>query len=97
MRIQDTKNALRAKEQELSAMETGMTTELASAAAKLAVRHHLSVVYASPMAADLPAIGQDAEASGGFIVVGGTAKDFHNHLKFKELSCVRFFGCWRFA
>lgn len=80
MRIQDTKNALRAKEQELSAMETGMTMELASAAAKLAVRHHLSVVYASPVAADFSAIGQDAEASGGFFVVGGTAKDLTEEL-----------------
>ena len=80
MRIQDTKNALRAKEQELSAMETGMTTELASAAAKLAVRHHLSIVYASPVAADLPAIGKDDDASGGFFVVGGTAKDLTEEL-----------------
>ena len=53
MRIQDTKNAIRAKEKELLAVEGGMTTDLASMAAKLAVRHHLSVVYASPVTAGL--------------------------------------------
>lgn len=80
MRIQDTKNLIFAKEKELSAIEGSMTTELASMAAKLAVRHHLSVVYASPMTAGLPVVGANPETAGGLFVVGGTAKDLTEEL-----------------
>lgn len=47
VRIQETQAALRAKEQELAALEAGIAGELAGKAAKLAVMHRLSVVYAS--------------------------------------------------
>ena len=80
MRIQDTKNAIRAKEKELLAVEGGMTTDLASMAAKLAVRHHLSVVYASPVTAGLPAAGKNPDPADGLFVVGGTAKDLTEEL-----------------
>ncbi|MBQ9376391.1 MAG: hypothetical protein IJU05_01120 [Schwartzia sp.] len=80
MKMQDTKNAIRAKEQELAALESGMTSELASMAAKLAVRHHLSVVYASPMTAGLPMTGVGTDPVGELRVVGGTAKDLTEEL-----------------
>ncbi len=80
MRIQETKNALHAKEREIDALETGMAKELASLAAKLAVRHHFAVVYASPLTAGFPMTGVGTDPAAGLRVVGGTAVDLTEEL-----------------
>lgn len=49
-RVQEKQQALHNKEQELQAMEEAMLHEIASKAAKLAVRHHLSCIFARAFA-----------------------------------------------
>ena len=82
IRIQESKSALRAKEQELSALENGLAAELAGKAAKLAALHHLSVIYAAPVAVSFPAAGDDVP---DLLVVGGTALDLTDELA-KEIT-----------
>ncbi len=62
-RVQEKQQALSHKEQEIQAMEEAMLQEIASKAAKVAVRHHLSCVFAKffvashwPVSDDDPAI-----------------------------------------
>lgn len=80
MRLADTRNALRAKEQEITALENNLTMDLAGKAAKLAVLHHLSIVYASPVTAGLPVAGVGTDPVAGLRVVGGTAVDLTEEL-----------------
>ncbi len=80
MKVGETKTAIRAKEAEIEALESAMTLELASQAAKLAVRHHLSIVYAAPMAAPLPGADAAEDVSRSLRVVGGTALDLTEEL-----------------
>ena len=80
VRIQETETAIHAKERELEALEAGMATELASLAAKIAVRHHLAIVYASPLDAGLPVTGVGTDPAAGLRVVGGTAVDLTEEL-----------------
>ena len=80
MRLTELRTALRAKEQEIAALEDGLTLELAGKAAKLAVLHHLSIVYASPMTAGLPIAGIGTDPVAGLRVVSGTAVDLTEEL-----------------
>ena len=80
MQLTEIRTALRAKEQELTALEDGLTLELAGKAAKLAVLHHLSIVYASPVTASLPMAGIGTDPFAGLRVVGGTAIDLTEEL-----------------
>lgn len=80
MRLTEIRTALRAKEQEITALEDGLTLELAGKAAKLAVLHHLSIVYASPVTAGLPIAGVGTDPAAGLRVVGVTAVDLTEEL-----------------
>ena len=80
MRLTELRTALRAKEQEIAALEDGLTLELAGKAAKLAVLHHLSIVYASPMTAGLPIAGIGTDPVAGLRVISGTAIDLTEEL-----------------
>lgn len=80
MRLTEIRTALRAKEQEITALEDSLTLELAGKAAKLAVLHHLSIVYASPVTAGLPIAGVGTDPVAGLRVVGGTAVDLTEEL-----------------
>ena len=80
MRLTEIRTALRAKEQEITALEDGLTLELAGKAAKLAVLHHLSIVYASPLTAGLPIAGVGTDPAAGLRVVGVTAVDLTEEL-----------------
>jgi len=48
VRLTEKEAALAAKEQEISAMEEYMMKDVASKAAKLAVLHHLDIIFARP-------------------------------------------------
>ena len=87
MRLTEIRTALRAKEQEITALEDGLTLELAGKAAKLAVLHHLSIVYASPVTAGLPIAGVGTDPAAGLRVVGVTAVDLTEEL-IKEIEKV---------
>ena len=80
MRLTELRTALRAKEQEIAALEDSLTLELAGKSAKLAVLHHLSIVYASPMTAGLPIAGIGTDPVAGLRVVSGTAVDLTEEL-----------------
>lgn len=80
MRLADTRNALQAKEREITALEDSLTVDLAGKAAKLAVLHHLSIVYASPVTAGLPIAGVGTDPVAGLRVIGGTAVDLTEEL-----------------
>ena len=80
MRLTEIRTALRAKEQEITALEDGLTLELAGKAAKLAVLHHLSIVYASPVTAGLPIAGVGTDPAAGLRVVSVTAVDLTEEL-----------------
>ena len=80
MRLTEIRTALRAKEQEITALEDGLTLELAGKAAKLAVLHHLSIVYASPVTAGLPIADVGTDPAAGLRVVGVTAVDLTEEL-----------------
>ncbi len=77
IRIQESRSALRAKEREISALEGGLTADLASKAAKLAALHHLSVIYAAPVADAFPSADNPFA---GLQVIGGTALDLTDEL-----------------
>ena len=80
MRLTELRTSLQAKEREIAALEDGLTLELAGKAAKLAVLHHLSIVYASPVTAGLPIVGVGTDPVAGLRVVGGTAIDLTEEL-----------------
>ena len=80
MRLTEIRTALRAKEQEITALEDSLTLDLAGKAAKLAVLHHLSIVYASPLTSGLPIAGVGTDPVAGLRVVGGTAVDLTEEL-----------------
>ena len=82
IRIQESKSALRAKDRELAALENGLAAELAGKAAKLAALHHLSVIYAAPIASAVPAADDPFP---DLCVVGVTALDLTDELA-KEIS-----------
>ena len=80
MRLAETRNSLQAKEREITALEDALAVELAGKAAKLAVLHHLSIVYASPLTAGLPVAGIGTDPVAGLRVIGGTAMDLTEEL-----------------
>ena len=80
MRLTEIRTALRAKEQEITALEDSLTLDLAGKAAKLAVLHHLSIVYATPLTSGLPIAGVGTDPVAGLRVVGGTAVDLTEEL-----------------
>ena len=80
MRLTELRTSLQAKEREIAALEDGLTLELAGKAAKLAVLHHLSIVYASPVTAGLPIAGVGTDPVAGLRIVGGTAIDLTEEL-----------------
>ena len=80
MRLSEVRSALQAKEQEIAALEDGLTLDLAGKAAKLAVLHHLAIVYASPVTAGLPIAGVGTDPFAGLRVISGTAIDLTDEL-----------------
>ena len=80
MRLSEIRTTLQAKEQEITALEDGLTLELAGKAAKLAVLHHLAIVYASPVTAGLPIAGVGTDPFAGLRVVGVSAIDLTDEL-----------------
>lgn len=80
MSLSEIRTALQAKEQEITALEDGLTLELAGKAAKLSVLHHLAIVYASPVTAGLPIAGVGTDPFASLRVVGVSAIDLTEEL-----------------
>ncbi|WP_462332654.1 hypothetical protein [Schwartzia sp. (in: firmicutes)] len=83
-RIQEKTLALKAKDQEIAALESHMLKEIAGKAAKLAAIHHFTVIY-STQAVNLASL-KAGEFRGGMLqsgtahVVAGTAQDITDEL-----------------
>ena len=84
VRIQEKTQALRAKDQEISALESHMLKEIAGKAAKLAAIHRFAVIYATP-AVNVSSLIPKSSVGGVMVpktarVVAGTAQDITEEL-----------------
>lgn len=83
-RIQEKMQMLKAKDQEIAALEAYMLKEIAGKAAKLAAIHHFSIIYSSP-AVDVSSISAGWLHNGAVLkknvrVVDGSAQDITDEL-----------------
>jgi hypothetical protein len=83
-RIQEKMQMLKAKDQEIAALEAYMLKEIAGKAAKLAAIHHFSIIYSSP-AVDVSSISAGWLHNGTVLkknarVVAGSAQDITDEL-----------------